>query len=680
VIKTFRSILVIGILSTAFQAFALGGKGFSFIDIRKAANMGFADKKAGDKTGGWFDQGPNNDLNSLPLGVRKFGTVPFNIIKPTSNSGKSCIILRGNNLKFLPLDSGAIKIKGKAKLIYFLTACGWNTSINNKVAFITVRYRQGGLYLDIPIRFKKETAGWWHPEHIPNGDIAWKGQSSSADVGIYSFGWINPYPEQEIDSITFVSTNSGAVPAIIAATMVTDAAIASKLKIDLQKKITATTTKQVNSKNATLKVDFNIKGIPVSDDAASLSVGFGMSADYLTAARGLVRAGRGKPFFRLQIGLANPSPAEGVMDFKKLDKYLDYIDAAGGKTMLCFGPTGPIWMATPMNGISMRRNWRPRKMKEYISYCETVLRHCTTDRKIPVKWWQIGNETELKGWSYKYYVQVYKLIAPHLKKIAPSIQIGGPVNCSPNIGWASELLREAGPLVNFLSYHQYGYSEPFDSPSNYVMGKTSRYRNAVSSYRKQTFTLAENRNLPVIVTEANTNPRYQRPLGTDPRIRTMFNAAWYMSALNQFVTGGGRSMCYFTLDGGFGACHYKRGKFTLHPVYHAIWLFRRMGHGQVIPVKSSLPLVEAYAFRDGKVKRLIVINKMATPVKVELNFTNSLGEGQIFVLNSTNAKACANLDNKKQIRFLTPQKANWNNKKITLKMGAYEVIGWESKQ
>ena len=649
--------------------------GFSFIDFGKAANMALKDEKANNKKGGWFDQGPNNDLGKLPDGIQNFNGVDYNI----SQSAKSAVILRGHTLGFLPLDSGPIEIKRKAKLIYFLTACGWNTSIDNKVAFITVRYKQGGLYLDIPVRFKKETAGWWKPENIPNADIAWRGQNGSAKVGVYSFGWINPYPEQEIDSITFVSTNSSAVPAFIAATIVDDKTIADKLKADLQAKIQKMKSQNKNSGSAVLKVDFSAKGIPVSDDAASLSVGFGISPDYLIASQGLVKAGKGKPFFRLQIGLANPSPAEGVWDFKRLDQYIDYIYATGGKPMLCFGPTGPVWMATPVSGISMRRNWRPQNLEEYAKYCETIVRRYNIERKTPIKWWQIGNETELKGWSYKYYVKVYKFIAPRLKKIDPTIVIGGPVNCSPNIGWAGELLREAGPMVDFLSYHQYGYSEPFDSPSNYVMKKTPNYMTAVTRYCEQTLKLAKNRNLPVIVTEANTNPRYQRPAGTDPRIRTMFNAAWYTSALSQFVLGGGRSMCYFTIDGGFGACHYRRKGFTLFPVYHAIWLFRKLAHGRITAVKSSSPMVEAYAFQDGKSKRLIVINKMATPVKVELEFNSSPGKGQIFVLNSANAKACSLLDNKKKIRFLTPQKADWNNKKTTLNMEAYEVIGWKAE-
>jgi len=158
----------------------------------------------------------------------------------------------------------------------------------------------------------------------------------------------------------------------------------------------------------------------------------------------------------------------------------------------------------------------------------------------------------------------------------------------------------------------------------------------------------------------------------------MFNAAWYMSALSHFVAGGGRSMCYFTIDGGFGACAYKRGRFTLYPVYHAIWLFRKLGHGQIIRVKSSSEFVEAYAFIDGAVKRLIVINKNNKAVRVELNFNKSLGKGQMYRLNSTSAKACAHLDSKKQIRFLQPKKADWNSKKVNFEMQPYEVIGWKA--
>ena len=646
-------------------------KGFSFVKFGKAANMGLSDKTPRDHKGGWFDQGPHNDLSKLPGGIQKFNGIPFQI----KAKGKSCVILRGHTLKFFPLDSGPIKVNRKAQIIYFLTACGWNASLGEKVAFITVRYKQGGLYLDIPLRYKKETSGWWNPEKIPNAEIAWRGQNGSAEVGLYSFGWINPNPEQEIDTITFVSTNSSAVPAFIAATMVTDKKLAAKLGKPLLAKLKAQNTTVSNK--AKVVVGFDKKGIKVADDAASISLGFWVNDNYLKAAKALVKAGKGKPFFRLQIGLANPSPAKGVWDFKRLDEYLDFMRKAGGEPIFCFGPTGPIWMAKPVKGISMRRNWRPQNIEEYAKYCEGVVRYYNIKRKTPVKWWQIGNETELKGWSYRYYVKVYKYIAPRLKKIDPSIKIGGPVNCSPNVGWASELLREAGSEVDFLSYHKYGYSEPFDSPSDYAMKRTEKFENSVRRYRKAVAKITT-RNLPVIVTEANTNPRYQKPKGTDPRIRTMFNAAFYMSALCRFVSGGGRSLCYFTLDGGFGACCNTRKGFKFHPVFHSIWLFRKLGQGRIIQLKSSNPLVEAYAFTEGKTKRLIVINKAEKKVEVELSFKSVPGKGMIYRLNKNSAEKCAYFDKAGRVKLLKPTPANFD-KKIKLEMSPYEIAAWQSK-
>ena len=652
--------------------------GFAFVNLRQAVNMGFADAKAGDRTGGWFDQGQDNDLRTFPTGIRQFGGIPFDIIAPAANAGKSCVVLRGNGRNFLPLDTGAIPVDRKAGMICFLTACGWNTSIDTAVATVTVRFRQGGLYLDIPVRYKTETGSWWRPEPIPGGDLVWTGRNSSADIGVYCFGWVNPYPDQEIDTITIVSTNSGAVPAFLAATMVTDAKLVAKLKQQLRRAPVEPSSPSTDDATAELAVDFRQAGKPVPPEAASLALGFNIGKEYLAAAQNLVRAGRGKPFMRVQVGIAEPSPAEGVMDFTKLDRYVDMINAAGGEPMLCFGPGGPVWMGTPTAAGTVAANWKPRLPEEYAAYCEQVVRHYNLERKTPIRWWQFGNETELKGWSYKYYVTMYNRIVPRLRKVDPAILVGGPVNCTPNIGWAGELLREAGGQVDFLSYHQYGYSEPFDSPDRYIMGRTTNYREAVAAYVKLAET-GRTEPLPVIVSEANINPRYKKPQGTDPRIHALFNAPWYMSALANFTLGGGRAMCFFTLDGGFGACGFEKGVFRLYPVYHTLWLFRKLALGKIIPVKSSSPLLEAYAFADGAVRRLIVINKNAAPVTVKLTFADGQGgRGRQYVLDRDTADAASRPDSSGNIPVLPAADADWSKKQISFRMNGYEVRGWES--
>ena len=633
------------ILLTAFLLFSVAAlsaddTGFSFVNLEKAASRGFADETAGDGKGGWFDQGPVNDMAVFPVGVREFGGVPCRIIDPAANAGRSCVVLRGRNLDFLPLDTGAIPVGRKAGAILLLTTCGWNAGVGETVATVTVRFRKPGLYPEFPLRYRIETGPWWNPEAPERGVVAWKGPNRSADVGVYLGGWVNPYPDEEIESITIASPNGQAVPAILAVTLVNDAKTVAEWKARIGSGDTPDAVSAAGP--VRLAPDPGAKSVALSGRTASLALGFNRQEEYRKAAACLAAAGARKPFIRLQVNIAEPSPAEGVWDFAKLDEYVDFIQSAGAEVMLCFGPGGPVWMADPNVPGTMKANWRPRVEEEYFAYCEAILRRYAVDREKPVLWWQIGNETELKGWSYRYYSELYRKLAPRLRRIRPGILLGGPVTCNPNLGWAQELLRENLKEVDFLSYHQYGYSEPFDTPDRFVMARTARYREAAEEYRKLAREFGKE--LPVIVSEANTNPRYHNPPGTDPRIRTAFGAAWYFSALCRFAQGGGDALCFFTLDGGFGACHALKKGLTLYPVYHTIWLFRRVADGaeSIVPLASTSPDVEAYAFGS---RGLAVVNKSGGEIDVELSGVAG-GDCREYILNETGAAAC---------RYLTPE-------------------------
>ncbi|MPN53580.1 hypothetical protein SDC9_201244 [bioreactor metagenome] len=144
------------------------------------------------------------------------------------------------------------------------------------------------------------------------------------------------------------------------------------------------------------------------------------------------------------------------------------------------------------------------------------------------------------------------------------------------------------------------------------------------------------------MTEANTNPRYHNPPGTDPRIRSRFGAAWYASALCQFALGGGDALCFFTLDGGFGACQLYKSGLVLYPVYHAIGLLRLAAGDFIVPLASAAPEVEGYWFSGGGRNSLVVINKSAGPREVELG--GLPGEPcREYVLNEAGAAACGGL-------------------------------------
>lgn len=668
--KLFHTLIAGFSLLAAFTATG-ESTDFRFVDLKSAVNRGFRDETAGDGRGGWFDQGPANDMSGFKSGVRNFSGVPFRIIDPAVNGGRSCVVLRGRNQDALPLDTGAIAVNEKAGAALFLSSCGWNAGIGETVATVTVRFRRAGLYLEIPLRYRMETGPWWNPETPMHGEIAWKGHNRSADIGIYISGWVNPYPDEEIESITISSPNGSALPAILAVTLTNDPKVVASWKERNRKKDTSAADAAGPVRISA--PDPAVKAVPVNGKLASLSLGFNRNEPYRLATAHLAAAGQGKPFVRLQINIAEPSPAEGVWDFSKLDEYVDFIQSAGAEPMLCFGPGGPIWMADPNVPGTMSANWRPRIREEYYVYCETILRRYAVERKHPVLWWQIGNETELKGWSYRYYSGIYRELAPRLRRIMPEIRIGGPVTCNPNTGWARELLRENLKEVDFLSYHQYGYSEPFDTPSDFVMSRTVRYREAAEEYRK----LAQEfqKNLPVIVSETNTNPRFHNPPGTDPRIRTMFGAAWYASALCQFALGGGDALCFFTLDGGFGACQLTRTGLVLHPVYHAIRLLREVCRGTIVPLVTSGTDVEAYLFEDGNRHSCLIINKSAGTREIELAGLLK-GTYREYVLNKKSAAVCRNLTPEGKFPLL-PVRENISER--TFRMEGYELrlLMWE---
>ena len=92
------------------------------IDIRAVCNMGFDDKTANDKTGGTDD---NGDSWLFPKGNTIIRGVPFEIIDPDKNGGKSCIVLKGSAKNYFPEKTALIPVGKVFKRIFFLHGCGY---------------------------------------------------------------------------------------------------------------------------------------------------------------------------------------------------------------------------------------------------------------------------------------------------------------------------------------------------------------------------------------------------------------------------------------------------------------------------------------------------------------------------------------------------------------------------
>ena len=186
------------------------------VDLRKFVNMDFKDEVAGDRKGGWFDQG-NNDFADIPLGRRRFAGVPFEIIDPAGNGNKGVIVLYGTNRDYFPKEMRAIPVGRKAARLYFLHTMGWES--DGRVLTYRIHYADGSR-MEIPVLGRRDIGAWWGAEPIPNAKIAVEISNGVKDlVNMQCFRWTNPHPEKEIRSLDLLSAQSGAVPAIAAITV-----------------------------------------------------------------------------------------------------------------------------------------------------------------------------------------------------------------------------------------------------------------------------------------------------------------------------------------------------------------------------------------------------------------------------------------------------------------------------
>jgi beta-galactosidase len=182
---------------------------FHTVDLRSHCNMGFRDEQENDRKGGFSDQG-NRDLRDLPTGRQVFRGVPFDIIAPGSNNGRSCLNLGFESkattyLNWLPRRIEGIRVGRKAKAVYFLHVSSWTAG--GQQGHYLVRYpRVTEHTVKVPVIPGRNIADWSVRADLPDAQVAWAGVSNlGTPVCVYMFRWENPTPSYPIESIDFVS-------------------------------------------------------------------------------------------------------------------------------------------------------------------------------------------------------------------------------------------------------------------------------------------------------------------------------------------------------------------------------------------------------------------------------------------------------------------------------------------
>ncbi len=186
------------------------GKNSVPISLKSAANRSYADKVANDGKDGWSDQGPMNDFALLPHGKQIFGGIPFELINPTENGDRSCVVVSSHKDRIYCPESRPIPLGIKAKRLFFLHT-GAYTGKGNVVDYI-ITWADGSRTV-LPLTAGEQISDWWNApsKELKQAGCVWSCSNPSGVVGLYAWEWKNPTPGKAIRSIVLRAKNPSVI-------------------------------------------------------------------------------------------------------------------------------------------------------------------------------------------------------------------------------------------------------------------------------------------------------------------------------------------------------------------------------------------------------------------------------------------------------------------------------------
>lgn len=188
--------------------------------LERDANMGFRDPVEGDGKGGWSDQGPNQDAAKFPIGRIFFAGIPFRIIDPRKNAGRSIVVFRSSRF---PRGADSVRIdvpenRKPWKNLYLLHATAWGMSKGGRSGEIEVRGEKGSQM--IPVRSNEDVCDSYLAKAQGNAvpGAVWQAKDTILGVFVSRFE-LNPELGKVREIILRPSANSSEMWMLLGATL-----------------------------------------------------------------------------------------------------------------------------------------------------------------------------------------------------------------------------------------------------------------------------------------------------------------------------------------------------------------------------------------------------------------------------------------------------------------------------
>jgi hypothetical protein len=166
---------------------------------------------------------PGANLAPLPKGVQAFAHAAFDVRGLIQLAGKRALAETG---PVFPRAVNGIEIDRKGRRLHFLHGTAGSAEENARVGEYVLHYANGQSK-SLPIVYRRNVGDWWVGEGDPlptDADVAWTGENEASHklgrrIRLYRYTANNPLPNEEIETIDFVSEMTEAAPFLIGMTV-----------------------------------------------------------------------------------------------------------------------------------------------------------------------------------------------------------------------------------------------------------------------------------------------------------------------------------------------------------------------------------------------------------------------------------------------------------------------------
>ena len=167
-----------------------------------------------DHVSQWIGKGYT--LRYLRPGKKTYYGVPFQVMDPKDNDGKSCILLRADRFPSFP-ERVRIEVDRKAKVLYFLHACAYAQFGDGREYVVHYDDGQSEHIVIVPAAEVASGQGeniqdWFFPPAIGGPDIKYVALPMIEEPTkvnqlkfVYLLQWLNPHSEKTIQAIELIS-------------------------------------------------------------------------------------------------------------------------------------------------------------------------------------------------------------------------------------------------------------------------------------------------------------------------------------------------------------------------------------------------------------------------------------------------------------------------------------------